>query len=146
MRPSVENNLAAIDRGLARRRLLRFIIVGAGANFLLLLLTYALLRLGLPTFLAGSLGYAVAFCAAYLAQRAWTFEGRHRHGSALPRYVVAQLACAVVASLVGQVCADIFAMAPLATSVAVAGTAGVTSYFMSSRWVFRGRKPATVAG
>ncbi len=120
----------------ARRRLIRFVIVGAGANLLLFVLAYALLKLGMPASLAGALGYAIAFAAAYLAQREWTFEGKHDHRSAFPRYVMAQVACAATSGLVGHVCAGAFATSPVVTSAVITATAGVMSYLLSSRWVF----------
>ena len=123
-------------RNLVSSRLLRFLIVGVGANLLLFVLTCLLLRSGVPAFFAGALAYAAAFGAAYLAQREWTFGGMHGEGSPLPRYVAAQLACAAASSLVGQVCADVFAATPPATSLAVTATAGAMSYLISSRWVF----------
>jgi len=140
MAPLSANRLpAASGRGLARSRLLRFLVVGAGANLLLLVLTYVLLRSGVPALLAGALGYAVAFGAAYLAQRDWTFGGAHGDGSPLPRYALAQVACAAASSLVGHLCAGVLAMAPASTSVAVTATAGAMSYLISSRWVFAPR-------
>jgi putative flippase GtrA len=138
----IARRLATAAKGLSRRRLLRFLTVGVAANVLLFVLTYALLSIGAPTFLAGGLGYAVAFAAAYLAQERWTFAGSHSPGSTLPRYIVAQLACAAASGLVGQICAAIFAMTPLATSLAVTATAGAMSYLLSSRWVFRERAPS----
>ena len=119
-----------------RSRLTRFVIVGAGANLLLFALTYILLRCGVPALLAGAAGYAAAFGAAYLAQRDWTFGGMHRDNSPLPRYAMAQLACAATSSLVGHICTSRLAMAPSAASLTVTITAAFMSYVVTSRWVF----------
>jgi putative flippase GtrA len=117
-------------------RLARFVVVGAGANALLFVLVFLFHRLGAPAFWAGVTAYAIAFGAAYLAQRGWTFGGAHSHRRAFPRYLAAQLVCAVASGAVGHICVAVFDAPPLLMSAAVTVTAGITSYLLSSLWVF----------
>lgn len=131
---------AATLRMLFRGRLARFVVVGAGANLLLLVLTYLFRRLGVPAFAAGVIGYAIAFIAAYAAQRRWTFGGAHSHRHAFPRYLAAQVGCAVLAGLVGHLLVALLAASPFWMSVAVTLTAALSSYLLSSRWVFAGHR------
>lgn len=126
----------ATGRRPVKGRLLRFLVVGAGANLLLLVLTYTLLHFAVPALTASVVGYAVAFGAAYLAQRDWTFSDISGGGSTLSRYAIAQVVCAAVAGLVGKLCGSTLAMAPLETSMAVTATAAVMSYAFSKHWVF----------
>ena len=122
----------------ARRRFIRFAIVGLGATLLLFTLTYVFSRLGMQAFLAGLVAYAIAFLMAYAGQRVWTFGGSHDHSHAFPRYLAAQLGCATASALVGHICFEVFASSPFWTSAAVTATSGVMSYLLSSRWVFAG--------
>lgn len=94
-----------------------------------------MLSFGAPPFLGTVVAYALAFCAAYLAQRAWTFEARHAHRMALPRYFVLQVSCALGAGLLAHV-AGSWSAPPLLTSAVATLTAGAVSYFVSMRWVF----------
>lgn len=120
-------------------RLARFALVGAGANVLLLMLVYLFQKIGMPVFLAGALGYAIAFAAAYSAQRNWTFAGVESADGAFWRYLAAQICCAVLAGVAGQLCVALTAASPFWTSVAVTGTAALSSYLVSSLWVFAAR-------
>ncbi|MBX3577755.1 MAG: GtrA family protein [Rhizobiaceae bacterium] len=117
-------------------RLARFVAVGLGANLLLLVLSYLFRQAGLPAFVAGAGGYAIAFVVAYAMQRGWTFASDRSHGELLPRYLGAQLVCAVLSGAVGHVVGDMMGLPALWMSVAVTLTAGVSSYVLSSRWVF----------
>jgi putative flippase GtrA len=121
---------------LAGNRMCRFLIVGSGAAALLLALTYALARLGMPPFAGSVTAYAVAFCCAYLAQRGWTFGGNHDHSRALPRYFVLQAGCAAFSGLVSHVAVSRLGMAPLPMAVVTTVAASAASYVVSSAWVF----------
>jgi putative flippase GtrA len=123
---------------LARRRLARFVAVGAGANLLLFVLSYLFRSAGMPAFAAGTAGYAIAFMAAYAAQRGWTFGSTDSHRRLFPRYLAAQIACAVLSGLVGHFSTELLELSPLWMSVAVTAVAAVASYLLSSRWVFAG--------
>jgi putative flippase GtrA len=120
------------DRG----RLARFVAVGAGANLLLFALSWLFNSFGMPAFVAGAGGYAIAFLAAYAAQRGWTFGSTESHAKVFPRYLAAQLTCAVLAGSVGHVSAELLRLSSFWMSVAVTVVAAVTSYLLSSRWVF----------
>jgi putative flippase GtrA len=126
-----------LTRKLAEARPVRFAVVGIGAALLFFVLSWALVSAGLPPFVGSVIAYALAFVLAYSAQRGWTFEGRHDHGRALPRYLVTQLVCAVFAGLSAHVAVSIFSLSPLVMSAIITLAAGAASYVLSSVWVFR---------
>jgi len=121
---------------MARQRLLRFVVVGLGAALLLFALTYAFLSLGIAPAAASLAAYAIAFVAAYSAQRRWTFGGRHPHGHALPRYFAVQLGCALLSSLSAHVAALGFGLPPLVVSAIATLVASAASYLLALLWVF----------
>lgn len=127
--------------GLARKfvsvRLIRFAVVGVGAALLFFVLSWALVYAGLPPFVGSVIAYVLAFVVAYSAQRGWTFEGRHDHAHALPRYLVTQLACATFAGLSAHIAVSIFSASPLVMSAITTVAASAVSYVLSSVWVFR---------
>jgi putative flippase GtrA len=128
---------------LERRRLARFIVVGAGANISLFVLSYLFRSLGIAPFVAGAGAYAITFVAAYTAQRGWTFGSTESHSRVFPRYLAAQIACAALSGLVGHVSVEAFSFSPFWMSVAVTAVAAVGSFLLSSLWVFapRGDRP-----
>jgi putative flippase GtrA len=121
-------------------RLLRFLTVGVGAAGLFFLLTFLLVSAGLPPFIGSMLAYAISFVVAYLAQRGWTFGGRHDHSHSLPRYFALQLTCATVTGGVSHVAVNEFGMSPLAMSALATVLASAVSYVVSSLWVFPDRE------
>lgn len=127
--------------GLAQKfvsvRLIRFAVVGIGAALLFFVLSWALVSAGLPPFVGSVIAYVLAFVVAYSAQRGWTFEGRHDHAHALPRYLVTQLACATFAGLSAHIAVSIFSASPLVMSAITTVAASAASYVLSSLWVFR---------
>ncbi|WP_296737422.1 GtrA family protein [Mesorhizobium sp.] len=124
-------------RKFAAARLARFVVVGIGAALLFFVLSWALVSAGLPPFAGSVIAYLLVFVMAYSAQRSWTFEGRHGHGRAFPRYLVTQLVCAVFAGLCAHVAVSIFSAPPLVMSAIITLAAGAASYVLSSLWVFR---------
>jgi putative flippase GtrA len=129
--------MSGLARKFAAVRLIRFAVVGLGAALQFFVLSWALVSAGLPPFVGSVVAYVLAFAVAYSAQRGWTFEGQHDHGRALPRYLVAQLVCAVFAGLSAHVAVSIFSASPLVMSAIITVAAGVASYVLSSVWVFR---------
>jgi putative flippase GtrA len=121
---------------LARFRPARFAAVGVGASGLFFLLSWLFVSLGARPFAGSVTAYAIAFVAAYLAQRGWTFGAVHAHRDALPRYLAAQFGCALGSGLIAKICIEGFAWSPFWMSLAVTAAAGATSYLLSSRWVF----------
>ncbi|HEY6632520.1 MAG TPA: GtrA family protein [Rhizobiaceae bacterium] len=128
--------MKALAGAAVRQRSVRFLIVGGGAAALMFALSYLFRRIGIPPFAGTTAAYAIVFAVAYSAQRGWTFGGAHAHRRAFPRYLAAQLGCAVMAGLVGYAFADILAAPAVVMSAAVTATAGIGSYVLSSRWVF----------
>jgi putative flippase GtrA len=117
-------------------QMLRFVCVGVGVAALFMLLTYALVSGGAPPFWASVLAYVICFVLAYLLQRFWTFEAKHPHREALPRYLALQGVCAVFSGLVPQAAVDHFGATHLVAAGLAAFTAGVLSYVGSTLFVF----------
>jgi putative flippase GtrA len=120
----------------ARARLLRFVLSGGLASLTFFALSWLLLEIGWRPFLANLTAYAIAFALGYGMQRTWTFEARHAHGHALPRYFILQLACAGMSAVLGEVGVTLLGLAPLVVSLATTLIAGAISYLASSLWVF----------
>ena len=129
--------MSGLARKFASVRLIRFAVVGIGAALLFFVLSWALVSAGLPPFVGSVIAYVLAFVVAYSAQRGWTFEGRHDHAHALPRYLVTQLACATFAGLSAHVAVSIFSASPLVMSAITTVAASAASYVLSLVWVFR---------
>jgi putative flippase GtrA len=117
-------------------QMLRFVCVGLGVAVFFTILTYALLSGGVPPFWASILAYVICFVVAYLLQRFWTFEAKHSHREALPRYLALQVVCAVFSGLVPQVAIDHFGTTHLVAAGLAALTASVLSYIGSTLFVF----------
>lgn len=116
-------------------RLIRFVVSGGFAALVLLGASYGLLVLGWRPFIANAVGYGIAFVVGYSLQRGWTFEARHAHGHALPRYIIVQLGCGLLAAVSGEVLIR-FGTPKLAASVVTTLLVSGISYLASSLWVF----------
>jgi putative flippase GtrA len=117
-------------------RMLRFACVGVAVAGFFMFLTYVLVCGGTPPFWASVLAYVVCFVVAYLLQRFWTFEAKHPHREALPRYLALQVGCAVFSGLVPQVAIDHFGATRLVAVGLATITASVLSYVGSMLFVF----------
>jgi putative flippase GtrA len=131
--------VSEVIRSITSLRLFRFIVVGVGAALLLFTLTFLFVSVGLPPFPGSVLAYGIAFVVAYSAQRGWTFGGRHDHSHALPRYLVVQVGCALLAGVVSHVAVTQLGLAPFAMSALATVAASATSYVLCSVWVFADR-------
>jgi putative flippase GtrA len=124
-------------------QMLRFLCVGVGVAVFFMFLTYALVSGGAPPFWASVSAYVICFVVAYVLQRFWTFEAKHSHRQALPKYFALQAACAMLSGLVAQVAMDRFGAARLVAAGLAAVTAGVLSYLGSTLFVFpNARRPS----
>ncbi|MCW6508625.1 GtrA family protein [Lichenifustis flavocetrariae] len=123
-------------RTLLQGTTVRFLITGVGAALLFWCLSFFLLRGGLPAFAGTLAAYTVTVLVSYSMQRAWTFGGQHRHQDALPRYVAAQIFCALGTGLLARAIAKA-GLQPAAISVATTLAGSATSYCLSRFWVFR---------
>lgn len=121
-----------------RLRVIRFVIVGGGCAALLMALTYAFLRLGIPPFAAGLCGYGLSFVVAYLLQRNWTFEGVGRHGRTLPRYFTLQAALALSSGGLSLALVKALHWPRAEASAVMTLCVSAISFVGSSRWVFVG--------
>ena len=119
-----------------KRQLVRFVVSGITAAGVYFLTSYALLMSDWPPFIANLAAYVLAFAVGYSLQRGWTFEARHRHARALPRYFVIQVACALFTSIAAQVLVRNFELTPFLVSLLLTGLASAASYLASSLWAF----------
>ncbi|UVK42802.1 GtrA family protein [Mesorhizobium sp. AR07] len=129
--------MSEIVPAFVQTRLFRFLTVGVGAALLFFVLSWLLVSLGVSPFIGSVVAYAIAFVAAYSAQRGWTFGGQHDHARVLPRYLVLQLGCALFSGLVSHVAVARFGMSALAMSALATVATSAVSYVLSSLWVFR---------
>jgi putative flippase GtrA len=124
-------------------QMLRFLCVGVGVAVFFMFLTYALVSGGAPPFWASVSAYVICFVIAYLLQRFWTFEAKHPHREALPKYFALQAGCAVLSGFVPQVAIDRFGATRLVAAGLAALTASVLSYVGSTLFVFpNARRPS----
>jgi putative flippase GtrA len=124
-------------------QMLRFLCVGVGVAVFFMFLTYAFISGGAPPFWASVSAYVICFVIAYLLQRFWTFEAKHAHRDALPKYFALQAACAVLSGLVPQAAIDHFGATRLVAAGLAALTAGGLSYVGSTLFVFpNARRPS----
>ena len=114
----------------------RFLCVGVGVAVFFMFLTYALVSGGVPPFWASVSAYVICFVMAYILQRFWTFEAKHRHREALPKYFALQAGCAVLSGFVPQVAIDRFGATHLVAAGLAALTASFLSYVGSTLFVF----------
>jgi putative flippase GtrA len=106
------------------------------ASAVLAAASYLLLRAGVAPMAAGLAAYAIAFSVGYGLQRWWTFEARHAHGRALPRYFAAQVSIGGITALATWVGASVLHWPHAVVSVGTAGLSGALSYLASRYWVF----------
>lgn len=123
-------------RRLFEKTLIRFAVTGGGAAVLLFVLSIVFVTAGATPFWGSLAAYAISFFASYLLQLGWTFRGLHRHGYALPRYLILQLGCALSSAAAAQVLVALFAAPVLLMSFVATAFAGAISYVLSSTWVF----------
>lgn len=123
--------------------LLKFIISGASTAVLFLVICFALSKAGLSPFLASIVAYGIAFAVGYRLQRGWTFDARHGHASALPRYFALQAGCALLSGLVSQQGVLWLHLSPLPMATLTALVTGSTSFAVSRYWVFPHEKLGT---
>jgi putative flippase GtrA len=124
----------------ARARLARFIVSGGLASLTFFVASFALLEIGWRPWAANLTAYAIGFVVGYSLQRGWTFQGRHAHGSALPRYFILQAACAGLTALAGEIGGSLLGLPPLLVAIGSTGLAGAISYLGSLLWVFPTRR------
>ena len=117
---------------------LRFLVTGGGAACLFFVLSFGFVHAGLPPFAGTLLAYAIAFVASYTTQQAWTFRGERRHAEALPRYLAAQVACALASALLARLLVRVGGLPPLPMAAVTTFASGATSYCLSRYWVFAG--------
>lgn len=119
-----------------RQRLVRFALSGGWTALLFLALSYTFSHAGLEPFLGNVLAYSIAFLVGYALQRNWTFGAKHRHQRALPRYFLAQLACALFSGAAGHVLVSVLGAPLWMMSIITTALAGCASYLLSFFWVF----------
>jgi putative flippase GtrA len=125
-------------RRLLQERMVRFVITGGSAATLFYVLTFAFLNAGATPFWGTLAAYAVAFLVSYTVQHAWTFGGRHLHSESFPRYLTAQILCAVTTGIAAHT-AGRYGLAPAVVPLATTLIGSAMSYGLSRFWVFADR-------
>lgn len=114
----------------------RFVIVGAGAALMFFALSFLLRKSGAQPFAGTVLAYAITFVTAYSAQHGWTFGGIHSHVEAFPRYLIAQIGCALISGIAGHIAVEGLGLSAFWMSATVTILASAASYLLSLFWVF----------
>jgi putative flippase GtrA len=117
----------------------KFCIVGGIATSLQYLILFVGVRfVGIDPVLASSMGFAVSACANYLLNNHFTFGRASAHITAGPRFLVMICAgcvlnalCMIILGAIGQ---HYLVSQVIATVVVL-----LFNFFVSSRWVFRGK-------
>lgn len=138
------------DRGSALERgplgdLVAFVLVGAGALLTYVVLTTALMALGLPwpRWVTGAACYAALVLPAYLMHRRYSFRSETQHRVALPRYVAVQTVAVGLATLFSWLCFSVFGVPPLFGSMLVIVLTSAVNFVVLRLWAFaRGGKAA----
>lgn len=119
-------------------RFVRFIIVGGSCALLYFLLMWLCRgRFGLTPFLATVCAYCGSICVAYIFQHRWAFRSDTAHAVALPRYVLVQVACALLTAESTQAISHIYPQTPnwMLSGISTV-LAACLGFVLSSLWVF----------
>ena len=73
---------------------------------------------------------------AYLGQKHLTFESSAKHISALPRYVVIQLAALLLSAAFAELLFGLTAINPLIGFALIAGVVASMNYLIHNLWTF----------
>jgi putative flippase GtrA len=119
-------------------KLTRFVIVGGGSTALYFaLMWFFRAALQLTPFLATIAAYATSFCVAYTLQHRWTFRSDAAHRVTLPRYALAQTACALLTAGITEATARLYPHSPNWLLAGISTVlASSLSFVLSSMWVF----------
>lgn len=117
---------------------IRFIIVGASALLIQLLLTWYLLSIGIRAAVSVICAFLVAFVFAYLAHKYWTFDSDAPHSRALPKYFLAQMLALTCGALLAELLVNLLAFPNSLIATLATVSSAMISYYLSSRWVFQG--------
>jgi putative flippase GtrA len=117
-------------------QLIRFGLVGGTAAGLYFIACLFFIQSGFGPFWGSMLAYGLAIFTSYALQRGWTFRGRHRFRDSLPRYLLLQLACALMAAGLAKFLIGQWHLAPATMALATTLAVGSTSYLGSRCWVF----------
>lgn len=137
------------DAGLAAGRspledLLVFVLVGAGGALAYVLLTTALVALGLawPRWVTGAASYAVLVVPVYLTHRRLSFRSDTQHRVALPRYIAVQTMAVGLAALFSWLFFTVFGVPSLFGSMLVIVLIAAVNFSVLRLWAFAKPQPA----
>lgn len=117
---------------------IRFIIVGASAFLIQLLLTWYLLSVGIRAAVSVMCAFFVVFVFAYLAHKYWTFDSGAPYSRALPKYFLAQMLALTCGALLSELVANLLALPNSLIATLATVISAMISYYLSSLWVFQG--------
>ena len=123
---------------------LRFIIVGVSAAiFYFILFNGFYFLLNLPPYLSTILAYSIAFFAAYVLHREWTYRSSAPVIQSMTRYLIVQLLSMTVTAIVTQLAYIMMDLHNVFISVLATVFAGLFNYLFTSLWVFVDDKKET---
>jgi putative flippase GtrA len=124
--------------------LLAFVLVGASGALAYVLLTTALMALGLPwpRWVTGAASYAVLVVPVYLMHRRFSFQSDAQHRVALPRYVAVQTMAVGLAALFSWLFFTVFGVPSLYGSVLVIVLIAAVNFAVLRLWAFAGHQAA----
>lgn len=119
-------------------RILRYVIVG-GASTVGYWVAVALCVevLHLDPVLAAVLACGLVIASSYFFNRTWVFDSARRHGSALPRFLLATLISMLLNAGIMYFCVHLMGWWYLIGLIAVTAVVPPTNFLMNQYWCFR---------
>jgi len=126
-----------VKNQLSYKTTFRFLIVGvstAGLYFLIYLFLNVVLMI--EAYIASAIAYSSGFVVAYTSHKFWTYESNTKISKSLPRYFILQVSGLVLTSGGVQISSEYFELSSVIVSAIGTLIAGVSSYLLSTVWVF----------
>lgn len=92
---------------------------------------------GMRPVLASAIGFTFSIAVSYLLQKAWVFRSTARHAGALPKFLVAAAAAALLNTTVLTLGVDVLGLHYLPVQVVALVLIPMSNYLVNSAWTFR---------
>lgn len=121
-----------------RTRLLRYAVTGGLSTLTHVGTTVVLVEVaGLRAVVASTLGFVLSIAVSYTLQKSWVFTSTARHRGALPKFLVAAGAAALLNSGVLTLGTEVLDLHYLPVQVVALVLIPVSNYLINSWWTFR---------